>query len=74
MRVQTVNVIQMEDGSFSIPIINSYPDSESGNKEAEKFFTEVISLHNCSEDEIDIYIEAGKYEHGDYQAFLAHSE
>ena len=72
--ISTVNVIEyIED---SVQSVRSYEDNESGNVEAENIF-KIIVKENDSEitnEELEVIIEDGYYEQGNYQLFLVHSE
>jgi hypothetical protein len=77
MKVQTVNVIEMVDDYFSS--IHSFSDDTAGNQQAKALFRDLISERNemdeeISTEDIDQFIEDGKYESSDYTLLLTHSE
>ena len=71
--VSTVNVI--EYANDTVMGIRSFTDNESGNKEAEKVYRSLIIEHDpdAIEHDIEMFLEDGYYEQGDYQVFLTHS-
>lgn len=71
MKVDTVNVIEWE--CDTIQHVHSFTDNEDGSKKAEDLFTTLIRGKGCPEDDVDSYIEDGRYEKGGYQVFLSHS-
>ena len=82
MKVNTVNVIEyVNDAVLSI---RSFVDDDvgegggEGNSEAEALFKKcikenVIDGEVASDKEIEVCLEDGYFEQGDYQVFLTHS-
>jgi hypothetical protein len=72
MKLQTVNVIEYR--ADAILSIQSFTDNEEGNKEAEEVFESIMRERNGVVDEdVEVSLEDGWYEEGDYQLFLTHS-
>lgn len=73
MKISTVNVIEYIDDAVSS--IRSYKDDADGNSEAEDMYRAIIIEHDpdVTESDIELFIEDGYYEQGNYQVFLAHS-
>ena len=72
MKLDTVNVIEYCDDS--VLSIRSFQDDEEGNKEAEELFTKILKEQNRSiEDDIEVALEDGFSEQGNYQIFISHS-
>jgi len=71
--VSTVNII--EYANDAVIEVRSFTDNESGNKEAEEAYHAIIKEHDpdATERDIEMFLEDGYYEQGDYQVFLAHS-
>jgi len=71
--VSTVNII--EYANDAVIGVRSFTDNESGNKEAEEVYHAIINEHDpdATERDIEMFLEDGYYEQGDYQVFLAHS-
>lgn len=69
MKLRTVNVIEVVDGS--VLGVRSFSDDKKGNKQAEKLFTAVAKENGC--EEIDICLEEGYYEIGSYYVSITHS-
>lgn len=55
--------------------VRSFSDNEEGNKEAEEFFIAVIKENKAdiSEEDLEICIDEGYYENGNYELALVHS-
>ena len=75
-RLNTVNVVEMNNGEFQM--IRSFPETPEGNKAAEDFFARKIQQHNSHNEmsaaDIGECVEEGTYEDcGGYQLFLTHS-
>jgi len=71
--VSTINVI--EYANDTVLGVRSFTDNESGNKEAEEVYRSIIKEHDPDSTihEVEMFLEDGYYEQGDYQVFLAHS-
>jgi len=71
--IDTVNVVEYSDDS--ILGMKSWEENEAGNKEAETTFKDIIKEHDLdvTEAELDVFVEDGFHEQGDYQIFLVHS-
>lgn len=75
-RVNTVNVVEMNNGEFQM--IRSFPETPEGNKAAEDFFCRKLHEHNrhneLSAADMEGCVEEGTYEDcGGHQLFLTHS-
>ena len=70
--IQTVNVIQYNKGS--IWNVLSFPDTDEGNNEAEAAFTYLAKQNKFRDEDIEIGLEDGYCEQGEYQIFIVHSE
>jgi len=77
-KIQTVNVVEYVNDSVQQVI--SFPDTQEGNKEAEKYFVSFIAANSKRDgeptidtDEVAACIDDGIYEQGYYQVFLVHS-
>lgn len=72
--ISTVNVLTTQGG---VPqSIKSWKDTPKGNKEAEKYFTTLITNSGCPADDIEAAIEDGMYEAepSGFDFFLVHSD
>lgn len=72
MKVSTVNVIEYRDDA--VEAVHSFQDNEEGSKEAEDMFTSIMRERDGMTDEdVEMALEDGFYEEGDFQLFLTHS-
>lgn len=72
MNKPTVNVIEYFNNIISQVI--SFDDTEDGNKQAKKCFTDIVKEHQKDVYDIPSLIEDGIYEDDNgYQCFLVHS-
>jgi hypothetical protein len=71
MKIDTVNVIEMNDNDLIS--VQSFEESESGNKEAEVAFSKLALSKGSTQDEMEVWLEDGYYETGNFQLFLSHS-
>ena len=71
--IQTINIIEYANNT--VTGIRSFADNKNGNKEAENLYCSIIKEHDPDtiEPELDLFLENGYYEQGDYQIFLTHS-
>lgn len=73
MRLNTVNVIEMFNGSFKQLI--AFPDNEAGNHGAESLFVSILKEHDVPSDDIFSYVEDGIYDNDNgHVVLLVHSE
>jgi len=74
MKVQTVNVVEVED--FVIMSIQAFSDDEAGNREAEDAFRKLALEHKDPLDDEEIIedsIEDGNYHNMDWCVYIEHS-
>lgn len=73
MKSNTVNVT--EYANDTILGIHSFSDDDEGNKEAEECFKRIIkeSGHEVTNEEMEVFLEDGYFEQGNYQVFITHS-
>lgn len=71
-QIQTVNVIRYNMGSILNVI--AFPDTDEGNKEAEATFTDLAKQNGFLEEDIEVGLEDGYCEQGEFQIFIVHSE
>jgi hypothetical protein len=71
MKVDTVNIIEYSD--CSVLGVHSFSDDADGNKEAEQCFTTILKEQDVSDEDIEVALEEGYHEQGDYQLFITHS-
>jgi hypothetical protein len=69
--LNTVNVIEKRDETTIS--LRAFPETEEGNKAAEKIFAEILDENETTVENIDSYVEDGYWESGTYQLFLVHS-
>ena len=52
-----------------------FPHNDEGNLEAEEHFKSIVKIHDSevTDEEMEILVEDGFHEQGDYQLFLTHS-
>jgi hypothetical protein len=73
MKLNTINVIEIEDG---LPIsMTSFSDDAKGNAAAEKLYGKIIKelYPNTSDEDVEDAIEEGWFAAGDYCICLVHS-
>ena len=73
MKIKTVNVIEYVDDS--IIGLTSFNDDQEGNQEAEAHYKIIVKEHDpeVTDEEMEVFLEDGYYESGEYQAFISHS-
>jgi hypothetical protein len=72
MQLQTVMVIEYTGSE--IHSVRSFSEDKEGNKEAEALFVKLAKDNGMDDPDIDVCLEEGLFEEGDYQIFLVHSE
>lgn len=71
-KLNTVNVIEMADGS--VVSLAAYPDTPEGNKEAEQWFKDVANENTgYGMEAIEESLDDGIVEDGTYSVLLVHS-
>ena len=71
MKLNTVNVIERTDERLYS--VRSFADNDEGNKEAEEFFVSIMKeMEEISEDDLEICLDEGFYENGNYELALVH--
>lgn len=72
-KVHTVNVIEFCSGC--VDSIRSFTDNETGNREAEILFYDRIKEEypKTLDEEIEVCIDDGCFEYGNYEILLLHS-
>jgi len=73
-KLNTVNVVEMEDGILKS--IDSFPDNELGNKEAEALFVSKAAEKGFDKDDAELVIERlneGWWDFGGYYIAISHS-
>ena len=73
MKLNTVNVVEYADDA--VLGVKSFSGDEAGIKEAEECFKVCIKENgeNITDEEMDVCLEDGYFEQGEYQVFLTHS-
>lgn len=73
MKAQTVNVIEYSNDV--IKNVNSFSDDNEGNAEAEEHFKTIIQEcdSEVTDEEMEVFVEDGFHEQGDWQLFLVHA-
>lgn len=72
MKLATVNVIEYNNGTVNFVI--SFTDNKEGNVEAEALFKKIAKENGMEDSDVEICLEDGLYENGDYQIFLTRSK
>jgi hypothetical protein len=72
--MDTVNIIE-KTGEAQVTV-RSWHEDDYGNTKAEECFGEIMKEHdtNVTDEDVNICLDNGYYEQGDYQLFLVHSE
>ena len=71
MILTTVNVLEIID---LVPHqIISFKDDATGNKEAEKMFTQIAKENDANDVDMKMHLDNGFYTIGDYGVYLIHS-
>jgi hypothetical protein len=73
MKLNTINVVEVTEDCLASVV--SFTDDEQGGKEAEELFVSAMKTQddNLSQDEIDVWLDGGFYEQGNYNLYIAHS-
>jgi hypothetical protein len=72
MNLATVNVIEYNHGT--VTFVTSFADDKEGNVEAEALFKKIAKENGMEDSDIEICLEDGLYEDGDYQIFLTRAK
>ena len=72
--IKTVNVIEYENDAISK--VTAFEESDTGNQQAELLFREIVKMKSgvVTEEELNVFLDDGWYEQGDFQLFIIHSE
>jgi hypothetical protein len=70
-KIDTVNVV--EYANDALLSVRSFTETPEGNEEAEGLFRSLAQENGIDADEIEVGLEDGWVESGDYQLFISHS-
>jgi hypothetical protein len=69
--LRTVNCVEIITGTIDNVI--AFRDTPAGNKKAEKLFSEMAAENGARQEDLESYLDDGRYQDGGYEVCLVHS-